>query len=122
MGLIDLQAVTRLPVPHEPDHWVDVRRMPGSEVRHLPERAAAAGTDVVTMGLVQQLVAWSYDAPVAIASVDRLDTRTLLWLMGVCQRHQDGELTDDEKKDATSRSSASSPASETSTPMSPMDG
>jgi hypothetical protein len=120
---INEAEVTRFPVPHEPGQWVELRRLSGGQLRKLGSRRFDEKFDRVIEGLRLALVAWSYsDGLIAADDIEAQDGRTLLWLIELSTRHTDGELTDDEKKDATSRLIVSSTASEGSTPTLPTAG
>lgn len=110
--------VRRFPVPGEPGAWVELRRMTIGEQRAL-RQGDTASEDKVAAALVEVIMAWSWPWPIDVAGLDNLDFPTLSWLYDTSAAHNNGTLPDDEKKDATSGLTASSPASQVSTPTSP---
>lgn len=115
MGLIDPRLVTRFPVPHEPGEWVELRRLSGGTLRRLARTSYAEADGMAMASLKKSIVAWSYSDTVTDEDIDALDNKTLIWLVGLSGSHSVGDLSDDEKKDATSRLIDSSPASQVST-------
>lgn len=116
MATINAAEVTRFPIPHEPGEWVDLRRLSGGQLRKLGSRIGS--TDIVIEGLVLAVAGWSYPLTVGAESIESLDARTFTWLLDLSNRHTAGELSDNEKKDATSRSTDCSTANAGSMPTS----
>lgn len=68
MALVDKVAPVRKEIPHEPGQWMEFRPLTYSE-SVLP----------VMEGLAAAISAWSYDEPVTVKTVDRLDLKTSNW-------------------------------------------
>ena len=106
--------VRRFEVPGEPGAWVELRRLTLGEQRAFRSDSAAS-EDKVTATLLDVVMGWSWDLPITPAGLDELDFPTVAWMFDTSAAHNNGTVPDDEKKDATSGSSASSTGSQGST-------
>lgn len=100
MALIDARKTTRVPIPHEPGEWVELRRLSGGELRRIFQ-SSADGTDKAITMLRMSVVAWSYAAEPTDETLDQLDYHTMLWMVQQADTLVSGVVTPEEKKDET---------------------
>lgn len=91
------RATNRLPIPGEPDQWIEIQRLAFSE---LPPRLDVER--VVTL-FKKAVVAWSY--PEALAeNLPYLDDTTAGWLLGEVDRFNHPKRTEADLGNATAPS------------------
>lgn len=115
MAFIDPERTVRVPVPHETDEWVEVRRSTVRDMRDLQrDHADKTSIDRSVMLLSWCIKAWSYDKPISVDSIESMDSLTFMWL----ERQLDLARPAEEKKDLAISSSPSSDPATVSTPES----
>lgn len=81
MALIDPKATRRFEIPHEPGAWVELRPLTARLVADIQRDVASQGQQAILLEVVRRtLVAWSYDVPVTLENIDRLDFTTFRWI------------------------------------------
>lgn len=89
--------------PTEPGAWFDVRLpLSAGDMAGMRSDGKAIGMTLDLLAAV--LVAWSYDAPVNLETVDSLDLDTFTWLQQSIMA-ESGIRDDSEKKDSNGSSS-----------------
>lgn len=120
MALISFKDRHRLEIPHEPGQWVEVRPIAAGEIELFE---VTNGMVKVTLDLLAAVVTgWSYDEPVSLDAIKRLDLDTFVWLTGALGDELmkiSGIRTADEKKDSGGSSSPTLSPLQTDMPPSP---
>jgi hypothetical protein len=106
VALINSSNTKRLDIPHEPGQWVEVRPLTAGDIEGLS--VDGSGVKVSIEALAAIISAWSYEEPVSLENVRRLDLDTFTWL-GTEALKVSGVRDADEKKDSASDSSLTSP-------------
>lgn len=107
MALINSSNTKRLDIPHEPEQWIDVRPLTAGDMEGLSVDGSQIKVSIEALAAIIQ--AWSYDEPVSLENVRRLDIDTFTWL-GTEALKVSGVRDDDTKKNLAP---ASSPTSRT---------
>lgn len=77
MALVDKKVVDRIPIPHEPDQWVELTGLNWADKKRI---AKLEGPDAADATIKAMLVGWSYGVPLNAENIDKLDHYTLEWL------------------------------------------
>jgi hypothetical protein len=81
MALVSRLAPQRIPIPHEPHEWVELRPLTAGQMLDLQPGADAMSAGELAVHIVLgALSAWSYDAPLTAESIRDLDADTFRWL------------------------------------------
>lgn len=114
MALINSSNTKRLDIPHEPGQWVEVRPLTAGDIEGLSVDGSQVKVSIEALAAI--ISAWSYDEPVSLENVRRLDLDTFTWL-GAEALKVSGVRDDETKKNL---GSASSPTSRTRNGRSPV--
>lgn len=106
MALINSSNTKHLDIPHEPGQWVEVRPLTAGDIEGLS--VDGSGVKVSIECLAAIISAWSYQEPVSLENVRRLDLDTFTWLGNEALKVS-GVRDDAEKKDSNLDSSPTSP-------------
>lgn len=112
--MIVKKTVKRLEHPTEPGAWIEIRvPLSTGDLAGMRANGQVIGMSLDLMA--STIVAWSYEEPVSLASVELLDLDTFTWLTSEVMAASNIR-GDEEKKDSSSPSSPTT----TTTPPSPV--
>jgi len=99
-------ATKRIDIPHEPGEWVEIRMLSWRQVESI-RQAAADDEEMVGLTFETGIVAWSYDEPVSVETIGRIDSVTAAWIATILTT---GQGTEADRKNGSASSTSPSKA------------
>ncbi len=81
MALIDPKTRRKMPIPHEPESWVELRPLTARDMAEIQRDSDGKTRAEVTLRILQLcLTDWSYEAAITEEALGSLDIETFNWL------------------------------------------
>lgn len=113
MALISDKDIQRIPIPHEPDQWVELKPITVRDLAAMQrDTEGQTPTEATVRVLLNCLKGWSYDTPITAETLDSLDFDTYTWLSS--QMMLTGRRSEEEKKESEPPSSLTTELAEAS--------
>lgn len=107
MAVIDPNERVRLDIPHEPGEWVELRPLDAGVAMRVTRVLKEDPYKTYGYELAREMLAgWSYATPL---DVEKLDARTLRWLLEAVNDASDLRSDDEKKVSETNSSDGSQP-------------